>query len=78
MSDEQHDIPVIVHRVDKLERSDDKQWEHIRVHGDRFRDWEVTIRVLRWGVTFLAGVAAVVGVWLRGGWSALADLFFGR
>lgn len=79
--DDGDDDPVHVlheHRINRLEVSDNKQWEKISDHHDKFKELHITMRLIKSGIVFLGFIAFTVAIWLRGGWEAVADFIFRR
>lgn len=79
MDDEKSDIPPTQlhgYLIHELRRSDKAQWEKIDEHHSWLTETRIRLRLIRTGVVALALVAAAVGVWLRGGWEALAQLLW--
>jgi hypothetical protein len=60
--------------IGELKKSDERQWERIDEHHAMITEARIRLRVIRGGVVILAMIAGAVGVWLRGGWEALAQL----
>lgn len=79
MSDDPHDSPpppLHGYLIQELRKSDKAQWEKIDEHHSWLTETRIRMRLLKTGVVVLAMIAAAVGVWLRGGWQALAELLW--
>lgn len=68
--------PLHGYLINELKKSDRAQWEKIDEHHHWLTETRIRLRLIRSGVVLLAMIAAAVGVWLRGGWDALAQLLW--
>lgn len=80
MSDDQDDknaVPVVIYRVSELEKSDAKQWDHIKDHKEILSEWVTVFKVLKVGLGILVTVVLAVVIYMRGGLDALLRFLAG-